>query len=198
MTTAVSHDQHHHEDPSAKVIFGFWLFVLSDSILFCALFITYVLLHGNTFGNIGIQQIASLPYVLAQTLILLASSLTYGLSFAAFARRKKIQVILWLILTFILGLLFALMQFHEFSYLIQHGATWQKSAFLSAFFGLTGIYWFHAIAGLLWMLVLILQFSQRGITTIMGIRITCLGMFWNFLIILWTCIFVIVFLMGAL
>ena len=198
MTTQVLNDHGHHHDVSSKVIFGFWIFILSDCILFSALFAVYVVLRNNTFGGISINQIASLPYVLLTGLFLLTANFTYGLSSMGFHANSKAHTILWLVITFLLGLAFIMMEQHEFAYLINSGSNWQKSAFLSAFFALLGFHWFHMLAALLWMVIFIIQFISQGFTTTMKIRLTCLGMFLHFLNIVWVFIFTVVYLMGAI
>lgn len=193
------HGQHHDHshDASSRVIFGFWLFLMTDFIVFACLFATYDVLHNNTFGGPGIKQIASLSYVLVQTLFLLTSSLTYG--FAHIAQRKgRGSVMFWLTVTFLLGLAFVGFEFHEFANLIATGNSWQRSAFLSAFFTLVGIHGIHIVVGMLWIVILMIQMTKQNLSPTMRTRLTCLGMFWNFLDIVWIFIFTIVYLMGAM
>jgi len=155
-------------------------------------------LKDNTFGGVSIRQVASLPYVLAETLFLLFSSFTYGLCFYFLTRHQKRLMMFWLSITFILGLCFVLMEFHEFSYLVHTGNSWQRSAFLSSFFSLVGIHGIHVLLGLIWMFVLMMQFSSKGLTPTMRTRFVCLGLFWHFLDIMWIFIFTLVYLMGAI
>lgn len=195
-TAAVHHHDHQHETDS-KVYFGFWVYILSDCILFASLFACYVVLQHNTFGGVGIRQIASLPYVLVETFLLLASSLTCGLGFLALHNRSRAILMTWLGVTFILGLCFLLMEWHEFSYLVHTGNSWQRSAFLSAFFTLVGGHGAHVFFGLIWLVVLFIQLGMKGITPIMKRRVVCFSLFWHFLDIVWIFIFTIVYLMGA-
>lgn len=197
-TESVTTQHHGHHDVGPKVIFGFWTFVLSDAVLFAILFAAYAVLYKNTFGAIDIKHIATLPYTLVQTLVLLASNLTFGLSSAAFNKPSKGGAMFWLFVTFVLGGVFIFMGWHELSYLFNSGNTWHKSAFLSAFFTLIGFQWFHVIAGLFWMIIMMIQMTMLGTTKFMRIRMTCLGIFWHFLNIVWLFIFAIVYLMGAL
>ena len=196
-----AHDDHghsHHHDPASKVIFGFWVFILTDCILFAAEFATYSVLHNNTYGNIGITGTAPLSWVLAQTLLLLVSCFTYGLSLRSMHRNSRPQMQFWLLVTFILGLLFVVREFNQFAYLLDTGHSWHDSAFLSAFFSLMGTHFFHMCVGLIWIVILIIQFALQNITPMMKTRLICLGLFWNFLNLVWVCIFTLVYLMGAI
>lgn len=194
MTT---HAHDHHVEAADRAIFGFWTFLLSDFIMFAAMFACYVVLQHNTYGSIGIKDIVGLSYVLITGFALLVTSFTYGLSSVAFDRSQKGQTLFWLLVTFAFGLVFILMEWHQFAVLIDSGNTWHKSAFLSIYFTLLGIHWFHVIAALLWAVVVFLQLSAKGLTTVMRTRLTCLGMFFHFLNIIWIFIFAIVYLMGA-
>jgi cytochrome o ubiquinol oxidase subunit 3 len=194
MTT---HAHDHHVEAGDRAIFGFWTFLLSDFIMFAALFASYVVLQHNTYGGIGIKDIVGLPYVLITGFALLVSSFTYGLSSVAFDRTRKAQALFWLLITFLFGLAFVLFEGHLFSVLIDTGNTWHKSAFLSIYFTLLGIHWFHVIVALLWAVVVFFQLSAKGLTSVMRTRLTCLGMFFHFLNIIWIFIFAIVYLMGA-
>lgn len=196
--TLSPHDHSHHYDGGSKSIFGFWIFLLSDCVMFAALFAAYVVLQHNTYGGIGIRGIATLPFVFVLTLILAACSFTYGLAAASGHKQSGggVQGGLWL--TLILGLGFVFLEYYQFYYLLHEGNSWHNSAFLSAFFALAGIHWIHVIFALLWTLILIVQFAIKGVTPAMKTRLTCLGMFWHFLNIIWVCIFVIVYLMGAI
>ncbi len=189
---------HGHHDPAGKVIFGFWLFILSDCVLFAAQFATYSVLHNNTFGNIGIAGVASMPWVFSQTLLLLVSCMAYGLSLNSLHQGDVRKVQAWLLVMFLIGLLFVHQEFMQFHALYITGHSWHESAFLSAFFSLLGTHWVHLCVGLLWMLVLIVQFSLQKITPTMKTRLICLGLFWNFLNLIWVCIFTLVYLMGAI
>ncbi len=204
MTTSIDtqahHDEHHHHQLEArdKVVFGFWIFVLSDFVLFSVLFVSYVVLHKNTYGGAGIHQVATLPYVLLETFLLLTSNLAAGFAYWAVNKKASGQTVFWLIVTFGLALLFVLMGFNQFHNLIASGNSWQRSAFLSSFFGLVGIHWLHVIVGMLWIVILLIQFGMKGASFTMQTRVRCLGIFWNFLNLVWLFIFVIVYLMGAI
>lgn len=199
MSTSIEvHDTHHHQDADAKVVFGFWIFVLSDFILFATLFVTYAVLRDNTFGGISIKEIADLPVALTQTLLLLTSCLTYGLGLMAMQRGQKKRLLGWLGVTFVLGLAFVASDYHHMYTLFQAGHTWQDSAFLSAYYSLLGIQWVHMIFALLWILIVMAQLSLKGLNPTMKTRFACLGLFWDFLNIIWMFIFALVYLMGAI
>ena len=196
MTTsmAVNHAQ---QEEGSTAVFGFWVYIMSDCLLFASLFATFAVLHNNTYGGPGMREITNLPYVLAETLFLLASSFTYGMSILSMYRNKNKQVISWLIITFLLGLSFVVMEVNEFRHLILEGHGPQTSGALSAFFTLVGTHGFHVSMGLFWMLVLIIQLMVYKINPTMRRRLTYLGLFWAFLDIVWIFVFTIVYLMGV-
>lgn len=180
-----------------RTIFGFWVYLMTDVILFAALFATFAVLRNNTYGGPG-GEIFSLPFVLAGTLILLTSSLTAGLAVLAARRADKTQVLFWLGTTFVLGAAFLTLEMIEFMKLASEGNSWRRSGFLSAFFTLVGTHGAHITAGMLWMLILLWQVAQYGLNAVNVRRLTLLGFFWHFLDIVWIFIFTIVYLMGAL
>ena len=199
--STVSHDDHHdhHEhEIASKIVFGFWVYLMTDAIMFAALFATYAVLHNNTYGGIGIAQIAPLSLILHQSVVLLTSVFTFGLCSLSAHKGKLMQTRLWLIITFVLGALFVMMEKNLFAQLIDAGHTWQGSAFLSSYFTLVGLHWFHVIVGLVWMLLLFIQLGFQGLSFKMNIRFTCLGLFWSYLNIIWVFIFTIVYLTGAI
>lgn len=199
VTTHVSHhDVDGHHDGDAIDVFGFWIYILTDCILFATLFATYAVLHNNTFGQPGIKQLVSLPYVLTETIALLISSFTYGLAMLALYRGKRGQVISWLVVTFLFGAVFIGLELNEFIHLYLDGHSWHSSAALSAFFTLVGTHGLHVTIGLIWMATLIFQLCKYKVTPFMGKRLTYLGLFWHFLDIVWIFVFTIVYLMGAL
>lgn len=186
------------ENQESKSIFGFWIYIMTDCVLFATLFATYAVLHNNTAGGPGAKELFNLPYVLAETLILLTSSFTCGLAILAAHNNQKKQV-LWLFgITFLLGLAFLGLELHEFRNLYLEGNSWRRSAFLSSFFTLVGTHGLHITAGLTWMAVMLVRVSKRGITPISLRRLTMLSLFWHFLDIIWIFIFTVVFLMGEL
>lgn len=187
---------HHHSDNND--LFGFWLYILTDCILFAAIFATYAVLYKNTNGNPSIGQLTSLPYVFGETLALLSSSLTYGLVILASYKNKLRLVLLWLIATFILGSIFIGMELHEFISLCHEGYSWVDCAAYSAFFTLVGTHGLHVSIGLGWMCLLAVQLLTFGLNATMVRRLNYLALFWAFLDIIWIFVFTIVYLMGAL
>jgi len=182
----------------SKTIFGFWVYLMTDCLLFATLFATYLVLHNNTFGGPSGQEIFNLPYVLGETLLLLASSFTCGLGALAAQKNKKQQVIAWFGVTFFLGLSFVTMELLEFAALVREGNSWVRSGFLTSYFTLVSTHGAHISIGLLWMIVLMAQIWQRGLIPSTLRRLTCLRLFWHFLDIVWVFIFSIVYLMGAI
>lgn len=185
-------------ETATKSTFGFWVYLMTDCVLFASLFAVYAVLHNNTFTGPSGADIFNLPNVLVETLILLTSSFTCGLGMIALRKKNKAGVIAAFALTFILGATFLFMELSEFSGLVHAGVTWQTSAFLSSFFTLVGTHGLHITVGLLWMAVMIGQVARKGLTEGVMRRLTLLGMFWHFLDLIWIFIFTIVYLMGSL
>lgn len=181
-----------------KTVFGFWVYILSDCFLFATLFATYAVLHGNTYGGPGASELFSLPFVLIETLILLTSSFTAGLAMLAAHQGKRDQVLAWIGVTLLLGLSFLGLEFKEFAQLYTEGNSWMRSGFLSAFFTLVGTHGAHVGAGSLWMIVLMIQIEQKGLTDGLMNRLMRWGLFWHFLDVVWIFIFTFVYLMGAI
>jgi cytochrome o ubiquinol oxidase subunit 3 len=182
----------------SKTVFGFWVYIMTDCVLFATLFATYAVLHNNTYGGPSSAELFSLPFVLAETLILLTSSFTAGLGWLA-ARRGQTKLVLLLFgLTFLLGLAFLTLEIREFRHLAAEGNSWRRSGFLSAFFTLVGTHGLHITIGLSWMAFLLSNILRRGITTVNLRRLTILTLFWHFLDIIWIFIFSVVYMMGAL
>lgn len=183
-------------EADSKTIFGFWVYLMTDCVLFASLFATFVVLRNNTFGGPSGEMLFSLPLVLAQTLILLASSFSCGLGILA-ARRGILKPALAAFgVTFILGLTFLGLELKEFSNLYHEGNSWRRSGFLSAFFTLVGTHGAHIIGGLIWMAVMMYRLWQIGLTDFNIRRLTMLSLFWHFLDIVWIFIFTIVYLAG--
>jgi cytochrome o ubiquinol oxidase subunit 3 len=196
--TAEAHLEPHHHDANATDIFGFWIYILSDCLLFASLFAAYAVLHNNTFGGPALKELVSLPYVFGETMFLLASSFTYGLAILSLYKAKRGAVFFWLLITFALGVGFITMEIREFFHLFAEGHTFQTSASLSAFFTLVGTHGLHVSIGLLWMAVMIFQVAKFNVTPAVTRRLTYLGLFWHFLDIVWIFVFTIVYLMGAI
>ena len=189
---------HDHHDASTTKVFGFWIYLMSDCLLFACLFATYAVLHKNTDGGPGAKEIFELPYVAVETLLLLLSSITYGVALIGSYSRNRNRVLLWLFITFLFGAGFVGMEINEFHHLIAEGSGPDRSAFLSSFFTLVGTHGLHVSSGLLWIAVMMWQVVSRGLTDVNKTRLMCLSMFWHFLDIVWICVFTVVYLMGAL
>lgn len=197
---AAAHHHSHHEEELViydRTIFGFWIYVMTDCVLFATLFATYAVLHTQTFGGPSAKDLFSLPFTLTETLILLVSSFTCGLAMLAAHHKQKTAVIALYGITFLLGLAFLALELHEFRNLVLEGNSWQRSAFLSSFFTLVGTHGLHITSGLIWMFVMMLHILTRGLTLSTLRRLTCLGLFWHFLDIVWVFIFTFVYLMGV-
>jgi cytochrome o ubiquinol oxidase subunit 3 len=137
-----------------KTNFGFWVYLMTDCILFGSLFATYIVLHNNTFGGPAGGDLFDMPAILVETLILLTSSFTCGLGMLAIRRQKRNQSLFWFGFTFVLGVIFLVLELSEFNTLAAEGNSWQRSGFLSAFFTLVGTHGLHITIGLLWMAVM--------------------------------------------
>lgn len=195
MTDAITVNHHEADE---RDVFGFWIYILTDCILFSSLFASYVVLKDNVYGGSGIGELVNLSYVLFETIVLLLSSFTYGMAILALYKKTLTKVMWWLIATFLLGLTFIGLELTEFVHLYQEGHSWQASAALSGFFTLVGTHGLHVVFGLLTMLVLLYQLYVLGVTPTMKRRLTYLGIFWAFLDIIWIFVFTIVYLMGVI
>lgn len=181
-----------------KNIFGFWVYIMTDCVLFAGLFATYAVLHNNIFGGPPGSQLFSLPNVLIETLALLTSSFTCGLAIMSAQRNQKNKVLFWFGITFLLGLVFLGLELTEFRHLDVTGNSWRRSGFLSAFFTLVGTHGLHITVGLSWMLIMMLKVWRVGLTRNNVRKLTLLSLFWHFLDIIWIFIFTIVYLFGAI
>lgn len=186
-----------HQDAYSMTTFGFWVYLMTDCILFGCLFAVYAVLHNNTFGGPSARELFSLPFALTETMILLTSSFTCGLSMITAHSNKIKSATFWFCITFLLGVAFLGMELNEFTELVREGNSWQRNAFLTSFFTLVGTHGLHITTGLLWMIILVSQMLIWGFTPMVMKRLTCLSMFWHFLDIVWIFIFTFVYLMGA-
>ncbi|WP_413734886.1 cytochrome o ubiquinol oxidase subunit III [Sodalis sp. RH21] len=193
-----AHAAHGHHDAGSIKVFGFWIYLMSDCILFATLFATYAVLVNGTAGGPSGKDIFDLPFVLVETFFLLFSSITYGMAILAMNRGDKSRVTVWLGMTFLFGLGFIAMELYEFHHLIGEGFGPDRSAFLSGFFALVATHGIHVTSGLIWILVMITQVSRRGLTATNQTRLMCLSLFWHFLDVIWICVFTVVYLMGAI
>ena len=191
-----AHHAHAH-DKAETLVFGFWVFLMSDLIIFSLMFANYVTQLPGTAGGPGPKDLFSLGSAFAQTMILLASSVTFGMaSLALKYDRGKSAILGWLTVTLVLGLAFLALELRDFSDMFAKGAIPSRSGFLSGFFGLVPLHGLHVTAGIVWGLVLMVQVVSLGLTTPVKTRLLRLGLFWHFLDIVWIGIFSIVYLGG--
>ncbi len=186
-----------HHDADTKTIFGFWVYLMTDCLLFATLFATFAVLRNNTYGGPGGNELFSMPFVLTETMLLLTSSFVCGLAMLAIHRRDKSNALIMLSITFLLGLAFLVLELSEFRNLAHEGNSWTRSGFLSAFFTLVGTHGLHITVGLLWGVSMAVQLVRRGFTNGVVRRLTLFSLFWHFLDIIWIFIFTIVYLLGA-
>lgn len=182
---------------SQRTSLGFWLYLMTDCILFASLFATYVVLRTATAGGPSGSEIFEMPLVLAETIILLTSSLTCGIALVMLRQQKIKQMVVAFAATYVLGIAFLTIEVSEFIKLISEGYGPDRSAFLSAFFTLVGTHGLHIFVGLIWLLTLAVVLSRSGMTTKLSRQITLFGLFWHFLDLVWIFIFTVVYLMGV-
>lgn len=187
-----------HQDTYSKTVLGFWIYLMTDCLLFATLFCTYAVLHNNTFGGPSSRDIFDLSTAFIETMILLFSSVTCGFAVLSSLRNDKIKAVAWLAASFALGASFVALELREFTHLVHEGNSWQRSAFLSSFFTLVGTHGLHVSIGLLWMAVMIAQVFLEGVTVFTFRRLVVFSMFWHFLDVVWIFIFTFVYLMGVI
>jgi len=195
-THAITHE--HHHDSDGTDVFGFWLYILTDCLIFGSLFATYFILNPADAYGPSLKEHINLYYVLGETFLLLASNFTFGLSIIAINRGLISKTRLWLLLTFALGTGFVAMEINEFINLIHEGYSYTVSGGASAFFTLVGTHGLHVSIGLLWILVTILQLTLFGLNNMTKRRLIYLGLFWNFLDLVWIFLFSFVYLVRVL
>jgi cytochrome o ubiquinol oxidase subunit 3 len=178
--------------------FGFWLYLMSDAVLFALLFATYLVMVGNAAGGPTGKELFSLERAATETAVLLASSTTFGFAAVALSAGDRSKVLLWLAITFVLGATFIFLELGEFAGMIVGGAGPQRSGFLSAFFTLVGTHGLHVSVGLFWIVVMLGQVLIKGLTAPVASRLMRLGLFWHFLDIIWVVIFSVVYLPGVM
>ena len=192
-------EQHEHGGAHASPTpLGFWIYLMSDALIFATLFATYGVLATAYAGGPTPRELFDLPIVALNTGFLLVSSITYGMAMLDMQAGKARGVQLWLAVTALFGAAFVGVELYEFSHLIAEGAGPQRSAFLSAFFTLVGTHGLHVTFGLIWIGVMLVQVGQRGLIEANRRRLTCLGMFWHLLDVVWIGVFTFVYLLGVL
>jgi len=192
----VTEDEHAHSGGSTML--GFWLYLMSDCLVFAVLFATYGVLGRNYAAGPSGADLFDLKLVAVNTAMLLFSSITYGFAMLAMDKGRQAAVQGWLVVTGLFGLAFLGIELYEFAHLIHEGATPMRSAFLSSFFTLVGTHGLHVTFGLIWMVVLMTQVSRHGLIEANRRRLLCLSMFWHFLDVVWIGVFTFVYLMGVL
>lgn len=186
----------HH--PQNGTLLGFWVYLMSDCLIFACLFATYGVLGRSYAGGPTGAELFDLPLVAVNTALLLLSSITYGFAVLE-ARKNSVRgTLLWLAVTGLLGAGFLSLELYEFAHLIGQGAGPQRSAFLSSFFTLVGTHGLHVTFGIVWLLVLMAQLRMHGLISANKRRLMCLSMFWHFLDLIWVGVFTVVYLMGVL
>jgi cytochrome o ubiquinol oxidase subunit 3 len=190
-------DEHEHPEGHSTML-GFWIYLMSDCLIFAILFASYAVLGGNYAGGPGPKALFELPLVALNTAMLLFSSITYGFAMLAMQRGAKGQVLGWLFVTLLFGGAFLGIELTEFASLIHEGATPQRSAFLSSFFTLVGTHGLHVTFGSIWLITLMVQVGRYGLTAANQRRLMCLSLFWHFLDVIWIGVFTFVYLMGML
>ncbi|MGV7034218.1 cytochrome o ubiquinol oxidase subunit III [Methylobacterium symbioticum] len=196
-TAPVFHlEEEHH--PETSTLLGFWIYLMSDCLIFAVLFATYGVLGRNYAAGPSPKDLFDLPLVALNTAMLLFSSITYGFAMIAMDKGRQAATQAWLAITGLFGAAFLGIELYEFSHLIHEGAGPQRSAFLSSFFTLVGTHGLHVTLGLVWLMVLMVQVGQRGLIPENQRRLMCLSMFWHFLDVVWIGVFTFVYLMGVL
>jgi cytochrome o ubiquinol oxidase subunit 3 len=186
----------HH--PENGTLLGFWIYLMSDTLIFACLFATYAVLGRNYAGGPSGAEIFELPLVAVNTGFLLFSSITYGFAMLAAQQKNLGKTQLWLAITGVLGACFLGLELYEFAHLIHEGFGPWRSGFLTAFFSLVGTHGLHVTFGIVWLITLMFQVGKHGINAANYRRLACLSMFWHFLDVVWIGVFTFVYLMGVL
>lgn len=195
---AHGHDDHEHHDTGGNTVFGFWVYLMSDCLIFAALFATFGVLGRSYAGGPTGAELFDLKLVALNTAFLLISSITFGFALIQKQKGNLKGTLTWLAITGLFGLAFLAVELYEFAHLMHEGLTPQSSAFGSAFFTLVGTHGLHVTFGLIWLIVLMIQLGKHGLTRENNRRLMCLSMFWHFLDVVWIGVFTFVYLMGVL
>ncbi|MBS0238855.1 MAG: cytochrome o ubiquinol oxidase subunit III [Proteobacteria bacterium] len=190
-------DEHDHPE-GASTLLGFWLYLMSDCLVFAVLFATYGVLSSSYAAGPSPKELFDLPLVAVNTSMLLLSSITYGFAVLEMQKKNVNAMLFWLVVTGLFGAAFLGIELYEFAHMIHEGATPQRSAFLSSFFTLVGTHGLHVTFGIIWMITLITQVWRFGLIEANKRRLLCLSMFWHFLDVVWIGVFTFVYLMGVL
>ena len=187
--------EHHAENGT---LLGFWLYLMSDCLIFAVLFAVYAVLGRSYAAGPSGADLFDLPLVAINTSMLLFSSITYGFAMLEMQKNRLRPMLVWLGITGLFGLAFLGLEIYEFAHLIHEGAGPQRSAFLSAFFTLVGTHGLHVTFGTVWLVTLMTQVARFGLTEANRRRLMCLAMFWHFLGVVWIGVFRFVYRMGRL
>jgi cytochrome o ubiquinol oxidase subunit 3 len=190
-------ENHGHAEGSSTML-GFWIYLMSDCLIFAMLFATYGVLGSNYAAGPAPKDLFELPLIAVNTSMLLLSSITCGFAMLAMQKGKVLSTQLWLMVTGLFGLCFVGIELHEFGGMIREGATPERSAFLSSFFTLVGTHGLHVSVGLIWLTTLVAQVARHGLIEANRRRLMCLSMFWHFLDVIWIGVFTFVYLLGVL
>ncbi|RJF74152.1 cytochrome o ubiquinol oxidase subunit III [Rhodopseudomonas palustris] len=190
-------DEHAHPEGSSTML-GFWLYLMSDCLIFAILFATYGVLGSNYAAGPAPKDLFDLKLVALNTAMLLLSSITYGFAMLTMEKRQVGATQMWLAITGLFGLAFLSIELYEFHHMIHEGATPQRSAFLSSFFTLVGTHGLHVTFGIIWLVTLMTQVARKGLIEANRRRLMCLSMFWHFLDVVWIGVFTFVYLLGVL
>ncbi|WP_112817350.1 cytochrome o ubiquinol oxidase subunit III [Ensifer sp.] len=189
-------EEEHH--PEGSTMLGFWIYLMSDCLIFAVLFATHGVLGRNYAAGPSPADLFDLPLVAINTAMLLFSSITYGFAMLQMERNAKMETIFWLGVTAVFGLAFLGLELYEFYHLIHEGAGPTRSAFLSSFFTLVGTHGLHVTFGIIWIVTMMVQVKMHGLIPENRRRLMCLSMFWHFLDVIWIGVFSFVYLIGVI
>ena len=193
-TTKMKHHVDHQAEADDRTMFGFWVYLMTDLLMFAVLFAVFAVLRNSTDGGPGAADLLNPDLAFIETLLLLTSSFTVGVGLIAARQKKKSQALIWFGLTFLLGAAFLAIELFEFYELVHEGYTMQLNAFLSAFFVLLSTHGLHILSGLLWLGIILVFVARRGLTHSNIRKLALLSLFWHFLDIVWIFIFTVVYL----
>lgn len=195
----VFYDFHEHDhEAGGSTMLGFWIYLMSDCLIFAMLFACYGVFGSSYAGGPTPKELFELPLVAVNTSMLLLSSITYGFAVIAMNEDRKTATLTWLAITGLFGAAFVGIELSEFAKLFSEGATPERSAFLSSFFTLVSTHGLHVSLGIIWLVTLMVQVGKYGLTAANRRRVMCLSMFWHFLDVIWIGVFTFVYLMGVL